>query len=162
MKTIRIDSVDTRLDRFGARSVLLVCQTLERYKEIWNENDEETLLKLRNREDSFVARAAKKGVKVMPIRHSDLTEERVRVDGPFDFVVIAGEITYQSFSIAARARGLMLETEIAVEFCESTYNEAAHKLIVKNARHHHCEDLLEALVYLTASPKGPRVFLVEK
>lgn len=164
MKTIEIDSVDSRLDRAGARSVLVVCQALERYKEQWNEErrEQETLLKLRNREDSFVTRIATRGVKVTPMRHSEVTAEKIQADGPFDFVVVAGEITYQSFSIAARVRKVMPDAPLVLEFCETTYDDRAHKLIVKNARHHHCEDLLEALVYLTASPKRPRELVVDE
>ena len=163
MNIFTIDSVDSRLSKSGARSVLVLCQIFERYKEEWNEKtrEHETLLKLRNREDSFVARTAKKGVRITPMLHSDVTEEKMKADGPFDFVVVVGEVTYQSFSIAARVRKLLPKTPIVVEFCEATYDDAAHKLIVKNARHHRCEDLLESLVYLTGIPKRPRVFIVD-
>ena len=49
----------------------------------------ETLLKLRNREDSFVMRAAQRGCRVTPVRHLELTEQGISADGSFDFAVIA-------------------------------------------------------------------------
>jgi hypothetical protein len=159
-----IDSVDDRLDKSGARSVLVVCQVFERYKEEWNEEKQkhETLLKLRNREDSFIARAAKKGMKITPMRHSDVTEEKMKTVDPVDVVVVAGEVTYQSFSIAARVRKYLPNIPILVEFCEVTYDDTAQKLIVKNARHYLCEDLIESMVYLTCVPKSPRAFVVDQ
>lgn len=157
-KPFKIESIDTLLAKTGARSVLVVTQKLERYREEYTpeKHAPDKLLKLRNREDVFVTRAAQHGAKVTPMRHSEITEDKLKLIGAFDFVVIAGEITYQSFSIAANVRRLFPQVPLVVEFCEETYDAAAHKLIVKNARLHGCEDLLETLVYLTATPKSPR------
>lgn len=164
MKTITIGLIDRRLESARARSILLVCQKLEHYQEAWNEETRqmESLLKLRLRQDSFVARTPNLGSKVTPLRSTELTEEKIRADGPFDFVVIAGEVTYQSFSIAARVRSLLPETPVAIEFCETTYNQLAGKLILKNSRHHKVEDLLNELVYLTANTRPPQVLRLEE
>lgn len=164
MKTIDIGAIDRVLRKTNPKSILLVCQVLERYKEEWNEDkrEEETLLKLRNREDAFVTRVAQRGIRVTPMRQSELTAQKVSSDGPFDFAVIAGEITYQSFSIAAALRGKAPEIPIFIEFCEATFDTLAERLIAKNAKYHQVEDLLQNLVYLTAIPKQPRVINLEE
>lgn len=163
MMPIAIESIDKLLENSSVRSILLVCQKLERYKDVWNQekNEHDTLLKLRNREDAFVARAAQKGIKITPVLHSELTEERIKSDGPFDLVAVAGEVTYQSFSIASRVRKFLPTTPTVVEFCETTYDQLANKLIFKNSRQYNVEDLLQSLVYLTATSKQPRILRSE-
>ena len=159
MSEFGLYSIDARLEKERVKSVLLVSQVLERYKEEWNEEQRQyvVLNKLRNREDSFAARAASKGIRVTPVLHSEMSS--IKTSGPFDFIIIAGEVTYQSFSIAVKVRTLYPRVPLAVEFCETTYDGTAHRLMVKQAQHHKCEELLGSLVYLTGSPKSPRAIV---
>lgn len=126
-----------------------MCQQLERYKDEWNRERQEyeTRFKLRNREDSFLARYVAKGIKVTPVLSSELIKGRADVEGSFDLVVIAGEITYQSFSIAPRVRTLFPEIPIFIEFCEATYDELARKLILRNSKSSGVAELISYLVY---------------
>ncbi len=158
MKSITLRSIDDVLAGVRLTSILLVTQKLERYKDEWNfqKKEYETRMKLRNREDAFLTRYTQRGVKVSPVSVGDLNEGFLFQAGTFEIAVVAGEITYQSFSAARRLQAMMPAIPIFIEFCETTFDSKAATILAKAARFHSAEALLERIVYLTSVSKNPK------
>jgi hypothetical protein len=163
---MQIPSVDQRLAELPVRKLILISQKLNE-RRYWDGHsrpvkDEEGEvippgMKLRNREDVFICRMNEQGIRsgVVNAQTGLWRIKREAADG-VDVVVIAGEVTYQSFFIASRVREVLPNTPIFIEFCEADFNDLNRDLIISNAARYELTDLIANLVYLTATPKSPR------
>lgn len=154
---MHIPSIHKRLAPIEPRHVLVITQKLNEYIE-WEDGEKVTRNKLRNREDAFVLKLTSAGVRTTVVVAKDFSLEKVQAEGgPYhiDAIVIAGEVTYQSFYLAKVARETLPNRPIFIEFCEDGFNHDALDAIKHNATQHDVEDLLPNIVYLTTAPKQP-------
>jgi hypothetical protein len=155
---MQIPSIHKRLASIEPRHVLVITQKLNEYIE-WEAGRKVTRNKLRNREDAFVLKLTSAGIRTTVITAKEFSLSKVQEEGGphrIDAIVIAGEVTYQSFYLAKIARETLPNIPVFIEFCEEGFNQSALEAIKHNSTQQGIEDLLYNLVYLTASPKQPR------
>ena len=154
---MHIPSIHKRLARVEPRHVLVITQKLNEYIE-WEDGKKATRNKLRNREDAFVLKLMSAGIRTTVITAKEFSLSKVQEEGgPYriDAIVIAGEVTSQSFYLAKIAREALPNIPVFIEFCEDGFNQNTLGAIKQSSSQQGVEDLLENLVYLTTIPKQP-------
>ncbi len=118
---------------------------------------------LRAREDAFVAALNSDGVRTTVVEGDTLASIKdfsKVVTTSADVVVIAGEITSQSFSLAAQVAKFLPYLQPFIEFTEENSSPVAIRAMVKAAQRSGNEKLLGSLVYLTRVKKTPNSLVI--
>ena len=155
---MHIPSIHKRLALIEPRHVLIISQQFNVYDE-WEDGKKVGRYKLRNREDAFVLKLTSAGIHTTVVLANEFSLSRVQEGGgryPIDAIIIAGEVTYQSFYFAKIACDTLPNIPIFIEFCEEGFNQSILDAIKHNSTQQGVEDILENLVYLTTIPKHPR------